>query len=108
DQVQVAVPVEIGETGRRPSVGFNRLIPSHQFDGVFVNGLFSRAIVADEIDEAVEGAVGPAAAGVVGIVPFVIAPIVSADYQVQFAIAIEIDVAPEIASNRPRSEEHTS
>jgi len=72
NQIQVAIVVEIAEVRRRSAVQIDYFIGGFELDGAVIAGGLIRAGVADIIDKAMQGAFGPPAFAVKGIVPSVI------------------------------------
>ena len=95
-QVEVAVAVEVHEVRRRAAEGVDRLAARFNFARRVVARLRRRAEILEPVDETVERAVGPFARAIVGVVPAVFRPVIRADDEIDRAVAIEIDVAPEI------------
>ena len=56
--------------------------------------------IADEIDEPAQWSVRPLALGVIRVVPAVVAPVIRADDDVGFSIAVEVHITPEIPPHR--------
>ncbi len=99
-QIEVAVPVEVLEVGHGVTERLIQPLPAgHQGRRGRVPGRRGRALVAQHVDHAVQGAVHPRAARIVAIVPPVVGPVLGRLDDVEGTIAVDVHVLPHVVAD---------
>src|SRR5690606_20425100 len=94
NQVQVAIAIPVDVVGRGDAEDIELLRTGLKLDGWGILGRLIGAFVFNEVNIAVQGAGGPFAMAVVGVVPAVVAPVTHANQEVEVAVAFPIDQVP--------------
>ena len=102
-QVEVAIAVKVGEVRAGPTENVDRRSARGEFDRI--PGVFP-LVVFDEIDPTVQRSVFPAPLAVIGVIPFIVAPVADPHDEILIAVVFPIDIAPHsparLAAVKPR------